>query len=551
MRFGPVKRDDALGSVLAHSLVAGKVRLKKGRVLSADDLATLASAQVEQVIVARLEADDVGEDDAAERLADVLVADGLRAGKAATGRVNLYATRNGLFLADKTLVDQLNLVHPSITLATLADHTQVAAGDMVATVKIIPLAVAGDHLNRAMQAISAPGILVLRLFESRVVGLVATQLPSLKPSVMDKTARLLQERLNASGSHILPELRVPHDAVAVGEAILSLVDRCDLVIAFGASAIVDPLDVLPAGILHAGGHVDQVGMPVDPGNLLVLGHVGKVPVIGAPGCARSPRENGFDWVLARILTGETPAPEMIMQMGVGGLLKEIPGRPQPRLASEQVSKGKLPVDIVVLAAGRASRMGAGKTAGGLDKEGQLPAPHKLLAEFAGVPLIRKSVETARCAGKVHVITGYRSHDMKAALEGLDVAIVHNPDFDEGMASSLRCGVSVMGPEVAGILVMLADMPGISAAHLRTMLDTFNQAGAKVIVRAASGALRGNPVILPRETFEALSRLEGDVGARQVIASAGLPIIDVDIGDAALLDVDTQQAVLDAGGILKN
>ncbi|WP_136656948.1 molybdopterin-binding/glycosyltransferase family 2 protein [Nitratireductor sp. XY-223] len=548
MKFGAVKTDDALGAVLAHSLKTGKLRLKKGRVLGAVDLEALRAAGVSEVIAAQLEPGDVGEDEAATRLADALDAPLVRAGPAATGRVNLFAERSGLFRAESVKVDRFNRIDPAITLATIADHQQVSAGDMVATVKIIPLAVGGASLERAAEAIASPGTMGVRPFDSARVGLVATELPSLKTSVMDKTARLLQERLNASDSTLIEEVRTAHNAEAVGEAVAALKEKSDIIIAFGASAIVDGDDVIPAGIRLAGGVVDHVGMPVDPGNLLVLAHIGDVPVIGAPGCARSPKENGFDWILARILAGERPDSDVITAMGVGGLLKEIPSRPQPRLAGRPTQKEEPPVEIVVLAAGQASRMGV--AAGDADRAAT--PPHKLLAEFDGVPLIRRSCETALAskARAVHVVTGFRGNDMGSALAGLDVSLIDNPDYEEGMASSLRRGVSALSPQARGVLVMLADMPAITSAHLDALIDAFRAAGGNVVVRAASGQVRGNPVVLPRETFDAVMRLEGDVGARQIIASAGLQVIDVDIGDAALVDVDTRQAVLDAGGVLR-
>ncbi|MDA5398182.1 molybdopterin-binding/glycosyltransferase family 2 protein [Hoeflea prorocentri] len=544
MKFGPVSTAQAVGCVLAHSLVAGKVRLKKGRVLDTEDVAVLEGEHIEEVVVACLEPGDIGEDRAAEALAEALDVPQIRAGRAATGRVNLFADTNGLFRADAEMVNRFNRIDPAITLATVADHSQVSAGEMVATIKIIPLAVSGQSLNAAQDVISKPGILALRPFQRARVGLVATTLPSLKQSVMDKTARLLQTRLDASGSVLAAEKRVRHDAAAVADAVSKIKSECDVIVAFGASAIVDGEDVIPAAIKLAGGAVDHVGMPVDPGNLLVLGHVGPVPVIGAPGCARSPKENGFDWVLARILAGETPSPETIMSMGVGGLLKEIPTRPQPRLKGEGVDKADLPVEIVVLAAGRASRMA------GASKE---DPPHKLLAEFDGVPLLRKSCQAALAskASAVTAIVGYRGEEMSSVLDGLEVTVVDNPDFEEGMASSLRRGVASLNERSAGALIMLADMPAVEASHLDTLISAFQNVGGEAVVRAASGQVRGNPVILPRSAFDAVMRLEGDTGARQIIAASGLRVVDVDIGDAALVDVDTRQAVIEAGGVLRN
>ncbi len=547
MRFGPVDVSAARGAMLAHSLVCGGRRLRKGRVLDADDLKALAEAGIERVVVARLDDEDVNEDDAAALLAEALGTSGVRLGDAANGRVNLFSLAGGLLRVDGGAVDRFNQVDPAITIATLPDFSPVAAGDMVATIKIIPFAVPRDDLARASDIASAVDILRVLPFRAANVGLVATTLPSLKPSVMDKTARLLQARLDASGSRIRRESRVSHDAEAVASAMRLLQSECDLIVVFGASAIVDPADVIPAAIALAGGTIDHVGMPVDPGNLLVLGHMGAVPVIGAPGCARSPKENGFDWVLARILAGETPTAEMIMNMGVGGLLKEIASRPQPRVASDAPPVTAKMVEILVLAAGKASRMRAAAP----DHTEPEHLPHKLLAEFDGIPLIRKSVETAiGCeSGRIHVVVGYRANDMRDALGGLDVEVVENPDFDEGMASSLRTGVAALGGEAAGVLILLADMPLIESGHLEKMLQVFADSGGKCVVRAASGEVRGNPVILPRSTFGSVAALRGDVGARQIIADSGLPIIDVDIGDAALLDVDTREAVLSAGGVL--
>jgi molybdenum cofactor cytidylyltransferase len=124
---------------------------------------------------------------------------------------------------------------------------------------------------------------------------------------------------------------VPHETQALAEAIEQVEPESDLVIVFGASAITDRRDVIPAAIESAGGAIEQFGMPVDPGNLLLLGKTrsGKA-VLGAPGCARSPKENGFDWVLDRLLADVPVMPQDIRRMGAGGLLMEIVSRPQPR-----------------------------------------------------------------------------------------------------------------------------------------------------------------------------------------------------------------------------
>ncbi|QRY69000.1 molybdopterin-binding/glycosyltransferase family 2 protein [Ensifer sp. PDNC004] len=537
MRFGPLKVAEAEGAMLAHAVKAGDLRLPKGHRLTSADIAALIAAGVDAVVVARLDAGDFPEDEAATRIATAIAPDHLRFSRAATGRVNVYSEVAGLFVASREIVDRLNRIDPSITFACLADHVPVQPGDMVATIKIIPLAVAGAFVEQAERLLRDHRPFEVKPFVARRTALIATELPNLKPQVMDKTHAILAARLRQAGSELLTERRVAHREDAVATAIAEMRETHDLIVVFGASAVADPDDVVPAAIRRAGGAVDHVGMPVDPGNLLVLGRVGETPVIGAPGCARSPRENGFDWILDRILAGEWPSFDDITGLGVGGLLSEIPTRPQPRDTATELS---LPlVSVVVLAAGRASRMGAD---GG----------HKLLATFDGVPLVRRSVEAALRAapGRVSVVTGHREADIRHALQGLPVTFVSNPDYISGMASSLTAGLSAIGTRAAGMLVMLADMPGITGDDLRRLIERFVAEGGRSIIRATAGGQRGNPVILPRQTFSAIRQLLGDVGARHIIEKSGLPVIDVELGAAARLDLDTPEQIVAAGGILE-
>jgi molybdenum cofactor cytidylyltransferase len=540
MIFGSFAVAQAEGLVLAHAVSLPGDILRKGHRLARADVARMTAAGLETVVAARLEPGDMLEDEAATRLAAALPRTSLRCSKAATGRVNVYATVAGLFTADKAVVDRCNAVDPAITLACLADHTRVAAGDMVATFKIIPLAVAGSKVSDAGAILRRTQPFDVKPFRPHAVALIATLLPSLKTSLIDKTRRVLDQRLARSASRIVGEARVRHDTDTVAGAIRLALDaqagKPDLIVIFGASAVSDPLDVIPQAIRLAGGEVVQVGMPVDPGNLLVLGKIGATPVLGAPGCARSPKENGFDWVLDRLIAGEEVGALEIRAMGVGGLLVEIPSRPQPR---EIASDRRAEVAAVLLAAGTASRIGGGR--------------HKLLAEFDGVALVRRLAQAA-CDSDIAdlvVVTGHRAAEIEAALAGLPAETAHNPDFATGMASSLIAGfASKAAAQADGILVMLADMPAVTAADLNVLIEAFRAAGGQAIVRAVAGGAPGNPVILPSVLRDAVMRLEGDVGARHLIDSAGLPVVEVEIGESARLDVDTVEAVAAAGGILK-
>lgn len=331
MKFGAVPTSESAGLIAAHTVRAHDVTVRKGRAIPVEDAARLAAAGFPELVAVTLEAGDVGEDEAAGRLALRLAGPGLRAEPPFTGRCNLHAQAAGLLLVDRSGIDAVNAVDEAITVATLPPYRPVVAGEMVATVKIIPYAVAGAALERACGAApEAP--LRIAPYARRRVAVVSTLLPGLKGSTVDKTLGHLARRLDPTGASIVADRRIPHSSEAVAGAIRAAVaeEGADLVVVFGASAIADRRDVIPAGIEAAGGTVAHLGMPVDPGNLLLVGDYGAVPVIGAPGCARSPKENGFDWVLHRLLAGLAVTRADLVALGVGGLLMEIVSRPQPR-----------------------------------------------------------------------------------------------------------------------------------------------------------------------------------------------------------------------------
>ncbi len=330
MKFGEIPVSQAKNALVAHAIVLPDRRLKKGHVLTQQDITDLQNVGTEKLTVAQLEPADVEENTAASRIAAALCKAPLEPAEAFTGRVNIYAATPGIFLADAGLVDRLNRISPSITLACLNDGQFVEHGRMVATVKIIPFAVEDGLVGEAIDVINQGDVLQLVSSRCLNIGLIATRLPSLKPATMDKTARILADRLRPSGSQIVAEHRVEHSAAAVATAITALQDQCDVLIIFGASAITDRADVIPSGIEESGGEVNYFGMPVDPGNLLLLGQVIGKMIIGAPGCARSPAENGFDWVLQRVICGLSVDETYLSGLGVGGLLMEISARPQPR-----------------------------------------------------------------------------------------------------------------------------------------------------------------------------------------------------------------------------
>lgn len=334
MFFGSLPLAEAEGAILVHAVRQGDLVFKKGRVLTREDCVALLAAGVSTIIGARMEPDDVAEDEAARRAASLLAGDHIRCDVAHTGRVNLFAEEAGLLCIENERVDRFNEVDEAITFATLAALKAVERGEMVATTKIIPFAVPEALLSQALLAAGGP-VLRIAPFKPKRIAVISTLLPGLKPSIITKTVRVLEARLAKAQASILVDLHCAHDAGALQAALHKvLAHQPELIIIFGASAITDRRDVIPAALEAQGGHIIQFGMPVDPGNLLLIGQLGKIDVLGAPGCARSPAENGFDWVLDRLLADVPVTAQDIRRMGVGGLLMEIVQRGHPRIGGE-------------------------------------------------------------------------------------------------------------------------------------------------------------------------------------------------------------------------
>jgi molybdenum cofactor cytidylyltransferase len=539
MQFGEVPVATAEGAILVHSLRLAKSALRKGRVLSAADITEIAAAGIDEITVVRLEPGDVREDAAADRIAAAVAGPGIALAPAFTGRANLFAEHKGLLVFNREQLDRLNLVDEAVTLGTLAPYAVVEPKQMVATVKIIPFAVAADAIARcAAFAAGAHGLLRVAAFRALSVGMIQTRLPGLKESILDKTREVTIGRLAALGCTLALERRCAHRsgelaveiAAAIGEGI-------DLLLIHGASAIVDRRDVIPAALTTAGGQIDHFGMPVDPGNLLLLGRLADKPVLGLPGCARSPKVNGFDWVLERIVAGLPVGKREIMSMGAGGLLAEIPARGLKRAeagaAPDAKPAPKTPpgprIAALLLAAGKSSRMGE----------------NKMLAEIDGRPMVARTAQRllASRARPIVAVLGNEAEAVDAALGRLPVERVMNPDYADGMATSLVKGIAALPADVDGVVVCLGDMPLIAGRDLDRLIAAFNPLEGRAIVVPTRRGQRGNPVLWGREFFPEMLALSGDQGARRLIEEHADRVAEVEMdNDSVLIDIDTPEAL---------
>jgi molybdenum cofactor cytidylyltransferase len=538
MQFGTFPLDDCDGAILAHSQVVGDRRLKKGTVLDAEAIRALRDAGHTVATVARLDSGDLHEDTAAMRVAEACCGEGLYAGTAATGRVNLFAAADGLIVYDRARLDALNAVDEAITVAAVEPYARVQAGQIAATIKIIPFGVAADRVREAGAAARAgDGAPLLRgmPFTPKDVGLVQTRLPGTADKVLAKTERTVRERLDGLGSTLTESRVVGHTRDAVADALTALAGAGrDIALIVGASATTDRRDTIPAAIDAAGGTVEHFGMPVDPGNLLVMGRFGGMRVLALPGSARSPRTGGNDWVLWRLCADLDVTPEAIQAMGGGGLLKDIAARPLPRreAAPAEAKPARAPwhIGAVVLAAGQSRRMGGA---------------NKLLTEIDGEPILRRTLRTAvrSRAEPVVVVTGHGAARVQAAIGDFDVQVAHNAAHAQGMAASIRAGVAALPDGLDGAILMLGDMPAIRPDTVDALIAAFDPPGGTTICVPEHEGTQGHPVLFARRFFGDLRDLHGDVGAKAILREHPDQIATVAVADDGItVDLDTPEAV---------
>ncbi len=552
MIFGPTPLDEARGAVLAHTIrLPGRV-LKKGTVLDPPALAALQAGGHGSVVTARLEPGDVPENEAADRLANALMGPLLARSRASTGRVNLFAETAGLLVVNAALVDRLNSLDESLTVATLAPFVPVAAKEMVATIKVIPFAVPGPVLQvaeaTARQGGSqgndrGPAILSIHPFRPLKVGLVLTELPGIKESVMEGAVEATRDRVEALRGTLLPHERVRHETPAVAEALGRLRRAgAELLLIAGASAVVDRRDVGPAAIVRAGGTIDHYGMPVDPGNLICLGRIDGLPALVLPGCARSPKLNGIDWVLQRLFAGLQVGPRDVMGMGVGGLLTETEARPLPReKAANTPPPAQAPrrgrrIAALVLAAGRSRRMA--------------PLNKLLVPDDHGLPMVARVVENvlASHARPVVVVTGYERDRVEMALVGRPVLYAHAEDYAEGLSASLKAGLAALPPDIEGVVVCLGDMPLVPGLMIDRLIAAFDPEAGHAIAMPTFRGKQGNPMLWAVEFLPEMMRITGDVGARHLAGKHAERVVEVEMADDAVLrDFDTPEALKNAPG----
>ena len=519
---------DCQGLVLAHRQNFANGSIAKGTLLTADHLAEIGAAGIATLVCARPDAGDVHEDEAAARLAKLLAPENLDFTMAATGRVNVKVPRQGLVRYERALIRAINEIDERITFALVQHNQLLARGQMAATLKIIPFFVPDSSLRQIENLLAGAPAFGFYPLKSALVALIQTRIPGQADRLFAGTKKVTGDRLAVLGSEVMASPVCAHNKTDVARQIQDcMAGGADIILLCGGSAIIDRQDELPQAVIEAGGQVIQLGLAVDPGNLLMFAKIGNVPVIGMPGCARSPKLNGLDWVLQLVLADVDMTRSEFADMGAGGLLMEIASRPLPRAIATKPHQPDRLVGIV-LAAGQSSRM---------------EPDNKLLAEFSGKPMVRHVTEVMLDAGldEMTVVIGHQADQVAAALAGLPIHLLFNADFAAGQGHSVAAGVGALDGTVTDVLIALGDMPLISAEMLQNLVTSHlacDDHQRRITLPSYDGK-RGNPVIWGGAFFPELKHLRGDAGGRQVLEDHLAAHNPVEISSSAIFrDIDT-------------
>ena len=531
MKIEHLDPKESQGSILAQSYNLSERKLSKGTRVSKAIVELLNKENIKTILCAVPHENDLDEDAAAEAISNAIDRNRLYAEEASTGRVNFRTPALGVVRYNRELIKKINLVDESIAFSIVEHNQLLAKNDLIATLKIIPFFVSKIYVEQVVTLLSKYEIFKIHRLEEKKVEFIQTYYDWQKRSIFKATSNVTRSRLDALGCLLEKETLIPHDHESLCSEIKSSLDSgAQVLLISGASAITDRSDYIPKAILSVGGEIIQYGLAVDPGNLLLIGQIGNTTIIGMPGCARSPKLNGFDWVLQLLMANIPITKEELADMGAGGLLMEIASRPLPRALSKSVNKREKKIMGVILAAGNSTRMGK---------------DNKLLRNVGEASLIRNTVvemlksDLDSCS----IVLGYQSDKVAEVIKDLNINLILNPLWQEGQASSLKAALNTLDDTYSDLLIMLGDMPGVKTRHINKVIEEHllaNNRKSKITIPSFNGR-KGNPVIWGRSFFPDLSNIEGDLGGRALFSQHPAAINLLDVDDSAFVtDADTPE-----------
>lgn len=319
-----IKVEDAIGMVLSHDvtqIIPGEFKgrlFKKGHLIKEEDIEKLRMIGKEHIYVWEAREDQLHENDAAIRLANLAKGKGISLSEEIKeGKIDFFAQTDGVLKIDKEKLFTLNSIG-EMMMATIHHNTPLKKGEKIGGTRVIPLIIDEEKIIKAETLIENP-ILWLEPFKPKKCLLITTGNEVYKGTIKDAFLPVIQRKLNYYGSEVIRQVILPDDKNRIIEAIQQgIKDEVDLIICTGGMSV-DPDDVTPTAIKESGCDLVTYGSPILPGAMFLLAYHNNIPVLGVPSCAMYSKRTVLDLILPRILTDEKLIASDIAAYGHGGL----------------------------------------------------------------------------------------------------------------------------------------------------------------------------------------------------------------------------------------
>ncbi len=330
MFFGVVKTESSLGGILSSSIEIyknkNKIKISKGTVINKNLVELFLLNNIKYIKCAKLDDDEIDENSAVHEISKKIIISkksNIKIQDPKNGRCNLISSVDGIIVFEPNQLFSINSVTNDIGIASVKGFSKVKKSQVVVSIKAVPFGIKQNYLRNIIN-ISKDCFKILP-FQKKNIHLIQTTNQNTRAKILEKTLEVTKDRLFSCGINKIVEKKCFHEINSVSEQLkISVNEDADIILIFGTSAISDINDVIPQSIIKINGTILRLGMPVEPGNLILLAEFENsrknISIIGMPGCARSKRENGVDWILWRKLCDLKISSDEINHMGNGGLL---------------------------------------------------------------------------------------------------------------------------------------------------------------------------------------------------------------------------------------
>ena len=323
-----VKVQDAVGMILCHDMtkiIPGEFKgraFKKGHIIKQEDIVELLSIGKEHIYVWENKIGFLHENDAAERIKDLVCGSGLEFGEIKEGKIDFIAKYDGVIKINKENLLKINSLG-EIIVCTIHNNTPVKKGDKVGATRVIPLIIDENKILEA-EKIILDKIINVESIKPKKVFVITTGNEVYKGRIKDAFGPVVKEKLEYYGCEIVNQVIIQDNKEDIIKEIKKAFNNgAELILCTGGMSV-DPDDITPTSIKEFGGELVTYGSPVLPGAMFLLSYYNNIPIIGLPGCVMYAKRTVFDLVLPRILINEKLNFGDIAQYGHGGFCLSCP-----------------------------------------------------------------------------------------------------------------------------------------------------------------------------------------------------------------------------------